>query len=63
MAEVRPDKRLLFVGQLKTPSRMIIVETVLKKRILEMSVPKSIMHMQNWTNGNLDTDNVMIGVA
>jgi hypothetical protein len=53
---------LLFDGKMKTPSRRVVVETVLRERILESAVPNAETRVRIWTNGRPDTDRVSIGL-
>lgn len=61
--EVGLERTPLFDSQLKTPSRTIIVETVLGKKILEMRWPNASAQLKIWTNGARDTNTVVIGVS
>jgi hypothetical protein len=61
--EVKKDGTLLFDGPLATPSRILIVETVLGKTILQIGVPSSQTHVRIWTNGLRDTDRVIVGLG
>jgi hypothetical protein len=61
--EVRIGKMLLFEGRLKTPSHILVVESVLGNRLLEMRVPTEETQIQIWTNGDRDTDRVAIRVV
>lgn len=54
---------LLFDGMLRTPSRCIIVENVLRERILDKAVPSYETRVRVWTNGFRDTDKVIIEMA
>jgi hypothetical protein len=60
---VRQSKAPLFDGLLQTPSRRLIVETVLGETILEASVPEFTSRIRIWTNGLPDTDFVAIAVG
>jgi hypothetical protein len=62
-SNMESDRTLLFDGRLRTPSRRVIVETVLGKTILETSVPNVTTRVQVWTNGLRDTDKVVIAVS
>lgn len=57
------ERTPLFDGRLRTPSRHIIVETVLGRTILEMSVLDAVTRVQIWTNGLRDTDKVVIALG
>ncbi len=60
--KVRQDGHLVFDSQLETPSGSIVVETVLKERMLQVSVPNVHTRVRIWTSGVRDTDRV-IGVG
>ena len=51
---------LLFEGHLETPSRRVIVETVLGEQILERDVSDTTTPMRITTNGRRDTDKVIV---
>jgi hypothetical protein len=53
---------LQFDGRLDTPSRTVIVETVLSQKILEKTVPGAATRVRIWTNGLQDTDKVIVGL-
>jgi hypothetical protein len=61
--EVTKDGALLFDGLLETPSRSMVVETVLRKTILQIGVRTSQTRVRIWTNGLQDTDEVIIGLG
>jgi hypothetical protein len=61
--EVRKDGTLLFDGPLATPSRSMVVETVLSETILRVGVPNAQTRVRIWTNGLRDTDKVIVGLA
>ena len=52
----------LFDGRLMTPSRNVIVETVLGQTILAKTVPNLDTRVRIWTNGLRDTDTVTIAL-
>lgn len=52
----------LFQGQIITPSKTFIVETVDEKTLLQVSVPSVETTIRIWTNGDPATDKVVIGV-
>jgi hypothetical protein len=54
--------KLAFVGQIDTPSRVLTVQTVVGKKLLEREVPGATTHVRVWTNGARDTDKVIIGL-
>ncbi|HZS63564.1 MAG TPA: hypothetical protein VFA53_03560 [Xanthobacteraceae bacterium] len=55
--------KLLFDAQLETPSRRIIVETVLAKNVLERDVSNTVTRVRIWTNGLRDTNKVIIVIG
>ena len=61
--QVRVGEKLLFDSLLETPSRRIVVETVLGKAILEQDVPSDTTRVRIWTNGSRDTDQVLVGLG
>jgi hypothetical protein len=61
--EVTKNGTLLFDGRLATPSRTVVVETVLSKAILQIGVPASQTRIRIWTNGLRDTNEVIIGLG
>jgi hypothetical protein len=60
--EVGRDRSLIFDGNLLTPSRVLIVETVMDEELLRVDVPGPTTHVRVWTNGHRGTDNVVIGL-
>jgi hypothetical protein len=54
--------KLVFDACLDTPTRKLVVETVLGEKILEQNVPGPTTHVRIWTDGSLDTDRVIIGL-
>ncbi len=62
-AQERLEATPLFDGRLRTPSRRVIVETVLGRAILETSVPSATTRVKIWTNGFRDTDRVLISLG
>jgi len=60
---IKSDDTLLFEGTLRTPSRKVIVETVLAETILEMAVPSENCRICIWTDGHRDTQKVVIGLG
>jgi len=58
--DLRSRDVLAFDGQLTTPSRRVIVETVLKEKLLEELVPGVDTRVRIWTNGNRDSDRIFI---
>jgi hypothetical protein len=63
LEEVASESVPLFDGQLKTPSRTIIVGTVLGSKILEMRWSNPSARLKIWTNGARDTNKIVIGVS
>lgn len=61
-SDVEVSGKLLFDSRLETPSRRIVVDTVLGKTILEHDVPHDVTRVKIWTNGFRDTDKVTIGL-
>ncbi|HEY4140675.1 MAG TPA: hypothetical protein VGM57_04635 [Pseudolabrys sp.] len=62
-SEMLASGKLIFDSQLETPSRRIVVETVLAKKILEQAVLDDATRVRIWTNGFRDTDKVTIGLG
>lgn len=60
--EVEHINSPLFDGQLETPSRTVVVETVLGEKVLEQNVSSANTRLRVWTNGRLDPDKVIIGL-
>lgn len=60
--EIDPQRSLLFEGSLKTPSRRVVVQSVLGEEILAADVSAVQTRLKIWTNGELDTDTAGIGV-
>jgi hypothetical protein len=56
-------EKLVFDGEVETPSRAIVVETVLAKKILQRNVLNTRTHIRIWTNGLRDTDKVIVGLT
>lgn len=52
----------LFQGQIRTPSRTFIVETVDEEILLQVIVPSVETAIRIWTNGHPATDRVVIGL-
>jgi len=61
--KVRQEENLVFDSQLETPSGCIVVETVLKEKILQVPVPSSRTRVRIWTNGVRDTHRVIVGLS
>ncbi|SRR5579871_1403510 len=51
-----------FDGELETPSRMVGVEVVPRKRVLEQPVPGSRTRVRIWVNHPIEPDNIVIGL-
>jgi hypothetical protein len=60
--ELEGSGSLLFDGRLETPSRTVIVETVLWQKILEKIVPGAATRVRIWTNRRRAPDKVIIGL-
>jgi hypothetical protein len=61
--EISRDTSLVFDGELPSPSRVIIVETVMEDEVLRQSVVGSATRVRVWTNGHRLADNVVIGLG
>lgn len=61
--EAGTEKHLLFEGTVETPSRKLIVDTVLAETLLETDVPETVTHLKIWTNGHPASDIVVIGIV
>ena len=61
--EIKQDGVLLFDGQVETPSRTVVVETVLSETLLEASVPNIRTRVRIWTDGFPDAEKVVIGLG
>ena len=57
----RKDKPL-FESEIETPSRMLLLQIVPGKTILECQVENSVTRVQIWTDGRPDTEQVTIAV-
>jgi hypothetical protein len=53
----------LFDSKLETPTRSVVVETVIRERILERKVPNLKTRVRIWTDGYRDTRWVIIGLG
>ncbi|MBK5960688.1 hypothetical protein CCR97_21140 [Rhodoplanes elegans] len=60
--ELRRAPVLIFDGVLNTPSRTVIVETVMSEPALTCSVEKATTRVRIWTLGNPDSEIVDIGL-
>lgn len=61
--EVALARAPVFDGGIETPSRRVVVKTVLDETILQMAVATLDSRIRIWTNGLLATDTVIIGVG
>jgi len=61
--EIEHHGKLIFDRQLETPSRRVVIDGVMRERILQMDVPAPQTRMRIWTNGVRDTDIVTIGLG
>lgn len=62
-SEVQPDPFLIFDGVIGTPSRKIIVETILGVNIFEIDVASDLTKISVWTNGHAATERIAIGIG
>jgi hypothetical protein len=62
-SEIGKRGTLLFDRPLETPSRIVIVETVLGKEVLQIGVPNLQTRVHIWTNGARDTDEVIVALG
>jgi hypothetical protein len=62
VAGIIPDNKLIFSGAIATPSRIIIVETILGASIFEIDVESEITKLSIWTDGHPATDRITIGI-
>ncbi len=60
--DVGTHSKLLFDGAVETPSRKLSVSTVLAEVLLDTDVPHTATDLKIWTNGNRDSDIVIIGI-
>jgi hypothetical protein len=60
--EVGRDRRLVFDGQLPSPSGVLIVETIVDEELLRVDVPGPTTRLRIWTNGHEGTDSVIIAL-
>jgi hypothetical protein len=49
-------------GELMSPSRVLIVDTVMDEEMLRVDVPAPTTRVRIWTNGHRAADNVVIGL-
>jgi hypothetical protein len=52
----------LFDDQLKTPSKSVVVETVLQEIVLRLDVPHRETRLRIWTSGHQAADKVIFGL-
>ncbi len=60
--EIGRDRGLIFDGELPTPSRMLIVETITDDEVLRAETLGETTRVRVWTNGHPGADNVAIGL-
>jgi hypothetical protein len=60
--EVDRDVSLVFDGELLSPSRTLIVDTVMDEELLRVEVPRPTTRVRIWTNGHHAAENVVIGL-
>lgn len=51
-----------FDGKLETPSRVVSVDIVPGKKVLEQNVPYATTRIRIWLNHPVEPDNVTIGL-
>lgn len=57
-----PAGELVFDSALETPSKQIVVETVLAQTVLSRTVPNARTRIRIWTNGHRGTDKIIVGL-
>jgi hypothetical protein len=60
--EVNPGTEPVFRGSLRTPNRVIAIQSALCEVILECSVPEQQTRVRVWTNDMSEPDQVIVGV-
>jgi hypothetical protein len=60
--EVGRDVSLVFDGELLSPSRALIVNTVMDEELLCVEVSRTTTRVRIWTNGHRAAENVVIGL-
>jgi len=60
--DVGPGRPPVFEGSIKSPSRLLIVETAHDQEVLRQNVPNTNARVRIWTDGHLDTGTVIIGL-
>lgn len=60
--EVDPGTPPIFQGRVKTPSRKVVVHSVLGEVILQMPVPQTETMISIWVNHPTVPDHVTVGV-
>lgn len=60
--EVGRDRSLIFDGELPSPSRILIVETITDDEVLRATTSGETTRVRIWTNGHPGADNVVIGL-
>lgn len=61
-SDVDPGTQPTFQGRIQTPSRKVVIRSVLGDIILEMPVPQSETTISVWVNHPTSPDQVIIGV-
>ena len=61
-SELRLGDKPLFDRRLQTPSRRLIVETVLAEKVCEQRVPDVTTRLRIWTNGQRAADKITVGL-
>ena len=62
-ADVDPGGQPAFLGKLKTPSRKLMLRTVIGQTILETPVPQQETTVRVWTNDPSEPDQVVVGIG
>ncbi|MDC7787598.1 hypothetical protein PQJ75_24370 [Rhodoplanes sp. TEM] len=62
-AEINPARELVFDGILRTPSREIVVDTVLSEVVLKHRVQTNSTRVRIWTLGARESEIVIIGLG
>lgn len=60
--EVGRDISRVFDGELLSPSRTLIVDTVMDEELLRVEVSRTTTRVRIWTNGHRGAENIVIGL-
>ncbi|MBS4084113.1 MAG: hypothetical protein KGZ73_11225 [Rhizobiales bacterium] len=63
VTEIKPDVSLVFDGVIKTPSKKLLVETILRTPIFEIDVDSALTKLSVWTDGHPGTGRIVIGIG